>query len=98
MSDCTFCQLIQKKANVLYDDEKLVVMLSPEPALPGHLLVVPKVHATILEQVPDFIVGDMFKAANKASSAIFESLGAQGTNVLIQNGPPAGQRHNHVML
>lgn len=98
MSDCLFCELVSKKANVLFEDDKSVVMLSPEPSVPGHLLVLPKKHAPILEAVPDFVVGDLFKVANKASVLVFEGLGAQGVNVVVQNGPAAGQRHNHVML
>ena len=98
MSDCVFCQLIQKKANVLFEDEKALVMLSPEPVAPGHVIVLPKEHAPIIEAVPDFIVGDMFKVANKIGVAVFEALGAQGTNILIQNGQPAGQKHNHTIL
>ena len=98
MSECTFCQLIQKKANLLFEDEKLAVMASPEPAIPGHVLVMPKDHSPIIESVPDFIVGDMFKAANKLGVAIFEGLGAQGTNILVQNGPSAGQKNNHTMI
>ena len=98
MSECVFCQLISKKANVLFEDEKVFAMVSPEPVAPGHVLVLPKEHAPIIEAVPDFIVGDMFKIANKIGVAVFEALGAQGTNLLIQNGPPAGQKHNHAML
>ncbi len=98
MTECTFCELIKRKANVLFENEKISLMLSPEPATPGHLIILPKKHATILEQVPDYTVKEMFIHANKASTALFETLGAQGTNILIQNGEPSGQRHNHVML
>ena len=98
MTDCTFCQLVQKKVNALFEDDKLFVMASPEPVAPGHILILPKVHSPIFEAVPDFIVGDMFKVANKVGSVVFESVGAQGTNLLIQNGPAAGQKHNHAML
>jgi histidine triad (HIT) family protein len=98
MSECLFCGLIQKKANALFEDESLLAMLSPEPAVAGHVLVIPKAHSPILEAIPDFVVGNAFKIANKIGVAVFEALGAQGTNVLIQNGAPAGQRHNHAML
>ncbi len=98
MSECTFCQLVQKKVNMLFEDEKVIAMLSPEPVAPGHIIILPKEHSPIIEAVPDFIVGDMFKIANKIGVAVFEALGAQGTNMLIQNGPPAGQKHNHTML
>ncbi len=98
MSECTFCQLVQKKVNMLFEDEKVIAMLSPEPVVPGHVIILPKEHSPIIEAVPDFVVGDMFKVANKIGVAVFEALGAQGTNMLIQNGPPAGQKHNHTML
>jgi diadenosine tetraphosphate (Ap4A) HIT family hydrolase len=40
----------------------------------------------------------LFKVANKVGIAIFEGLGAQGTNIVVQNGPTAGQKHNHTMV
>jgi len=98
MSDCVFCDLIAKKANLLFEGEHVIVMMSPEPSVPGHLLVLPKLHSPILEGVPDFIVAEMFKVGNKASLMLFESLGVKGVNVLLQNGVVAGQRNNHVML
>ena len=98
MSSCLFCDLVQKKANVLYEDEKVFVMLAPDPAIPGHLLVLPKVHTPIFETVPDPVAGEMFKVANKLSTALFEGLQAHGTNILIQSGPTAGQKHNHAMI
>lgn len=98
MSDCLFCGLIQKKVNVLFEDDKVFAMLSPEPFVPGHIIVLPKVHAPIVEAVPDFVIGDLFKVANKVGVAVFEALGAQGSNVLLQNGSPAGQKHNHAMV
>jgi len=98
MTDCFFCELIESKANLIFEDERLSVMFSPEPAVPGHIVVVPKQHFPILETVPDFIVSEMFKAANKASIILFDGIGAQGTNIIIQNGPPAGQKHTHISI
>ena len=98
MSDCLYCQHIQKKTNMLFENEHVFAMLSPQPAIPGHVLVLPKAHAPILEVVPDFVVGDLFKVANKISMALFEAFGAQGTNMLVQSGPVAGQKQNHAML
>lgn len=98
MSECLFCGLIQKKANMLFENDKLFAMLSPQPSTPGHVLVLPKNHSPILELVPDFVVADMFKVANKMSICLFEAFGAHGTNLLVQNGPPAGQKNNHAMI
>lgn len=96
MSDCLFCGLVAKKANGLLETEHSFVMLSPEPAVPGHVVIVPKKHSPILELCPDFVVADMFKIAQKVQKAVIETLGAQGSNLLVQNG--VGQRHNHAMI
>lgn len=98
MSECLFCDLITKKTNGLAETEHSFVMLSPEPAVNGHVVIVPKKHAPILELCPDFVVGDMFVLAQKVQKSIIEALGAQGTNVLVQNGVASGQRHNHAMI
>jgi len=98
MSKCTYCQLIEKKNNMLFENEKIFVMLSPEPVALGHVLVLPKAHAPVIEAVPDFVVGEMFNVANKVGVAVFEGLGAHGTNILVQNGPTAGQTQNHTMI
>ena len=96
MTGCLFCDLIAKKANMLFENEKIFVMMLPFSL--GNIAILPKKHAPILESVPDYTVAEMFRAAKKASVSLFESIGAFGTNVLIQNGTPAGQSQNHAML
>ena len=83
---------------MLFENEHVFAMLSPQPAIPGHVVVLPKAHAPILEVVPDFVVGDMFKVANKVSMALFEAFGAHGTNMLVQSGSSAGQNQNHAVI
>lgn len=98
MADCIICEWIESKKNLLFEDDKIAVLLNPEPSSPGHILVVPKKHAPILEAVPDDVVGELFWNANRGSVCAFEALGAQGTNILVQNGIPAGQKVNHVIV
>lgn len=98
MTDCAICERIKRKVNVLYEDDKVVVILADTPSTPGHMVVFPKQHAPIIEKVPDAVMQHMFVVANKVGIAVFEALGAHGTNVLIQNGPAAGQKQNHAMI
>ena len=69
-----------------------------QDAVAGHVVVLPREHALTNEQVPDAIVGHMFQVVNKVGMAVFEAIGAQGTNVLVQNGVAAGQTQNHSMI
>ncbi len=95
---CDICDLIKSKKGKLYEDEKLIAVVAPKPATVGHVMVIPKKHGAILEQIPDYIVSDLFTKANKLSMALFEGLGAHGTNILVQNGVAAGQTHNHCIM
>ena len=65
---CVFCQAVKGKAKLekVYEDEKIVAVLHPRPASRGHVLVFSKKHYNILEQVPDFEVGDIFSVGKKA--------------------------------
>ena len=98
MNDCPVCLQISEKKNLLYEDEKIIAFLSDTPASAGHIIVAPRQHAPIFEQIPDFVVSELFVKANKLSIACFEVLGAEGTNIIIQNGVAAGQNCAHTCL
>ena len=98
MTECEFCEIIKKKLNMVYEDEQVYVMHSPKPAVPGHLLVLPRNHYMIIEQIPDYEVASIFEKVNKISIAVFEAIGAHGTNIMLQNGVAAGQKNSHLMI
>lgn len=96
---CRLCKAIEDKAfPLLYEDDEVIVFLSQKPASPGHVIAVPKEHYTILEQVPNNIMGKLGWIANKVSVAVFEALGMQGTNIIVNNGVAAGQNNAHFMF
>jgi len=98
MTDCEICLKRSEKDLMLFEDEKNLVFLSDAPAALGHSIVSPKEHRPILESIPDFDIGDLFKIANKVSSSLFESLNIQGTNIIIQNGTAANQDAPHFTM
>ncbi len=91
---CEICKFIKEAA--LYNDGNIAVIPSPSPATKAHLLVVPVQHFTILEQLPDNLFIMMMAVANKLSSLIFETLNAEGTNIIVRNGVPANQHYPHI--
>ena len=96
MTDCPICKQVPELT--LFETEHVRVLAHPKPAVAGHLLVIPKHHAPILEAVPDAVVQELFTVANAVSTKLFDGLRAQGTNILVQNGLPAGQSEPHVVL
>ena len=97
---CILCQILGNKipSKKIYEDELVMAVLDINGANPGHCFVMPKNHYPILEQIPDIEVGRLFQVSNKISSAIFESLGSQGTNIFVANGIPAGQTIAHFTI
>lgn len=97
---CIVCQIASGKipSKKVYEDDLALAVLDVNGSNPGHCFVLPKNHYPILEQVPDIEIGKLFNIANKVSTAIFESLGAQGTNIFVANGIPAGQTVAHFTI
>jgi len=98
MSTCQFCTFLEKPELILVEDERAAIILNPEGKVAGQLLVLSKEHTTILEQAEDDLISHLGILSNKASTAVFESLGVQGTNILIANGVDAGQYIPHLAL
>ena len=96
-NDCEYCGFANHPLKI-YEDRAFVVLLHPAAAIHGHMLIVPKGHYQIIEQVPESEIGGIFQLANKVSASLFESLNIQGTNILVQNGIPAGQSQPHFCL
>ena len=95
---CQYCDSIAKKERVVFEDDISVIMLHPSPAMPGHVIALPKQHFTILEQTPDDIIRKLAALANKASTALVNVLGATGTNVIVENGTAAEQQVPHLSI
>jgi len=88
----------QKNQIKVYEDDVCIAILTTKPASIGHMILCPKEHYVILEQLPDELVSHLFNVSNKLSQALFESLGVHGTNIFIQNGTPAGQDNPHFSI
>ncbi|MBT4805370.1 HIT family protein [Candidatus Woesearchaeota archaeon] len=97
---CEHCDIVERKskADILYEDDEVVVAIKDLAMTPGQITVFPKEHFTILEVVPEEILEKCSLIANKIGIAVFESLGSQGTNIIIQNGLGAGQKVPHFAI
>ena len=97
---CIFCQIVEGKikAKKIYEDDKCIAILDINPAAPGHVLLLPKEHYTVMPQLPEDELAHIFMAAKSLSNAILRSLDARGTNIVVANGPAAGQKAQHFMV
>jgi len=97
---CIFCRITEGKvqAKKVYEDEHVIAVLDINPGTPGHMLVMPREHYSILPQIPEEIVAHLGRVARHLSQAALRALKAQGTSIFAANGLAAGQRASHFLL
>lgn len=91
MTDCIFCKIIAKgeiPSTEVYEDDMVYAFLDINPVNHGHVLVIPKVHYSKLEETPDTVVADIFvkskklmRAIKQAMQADFVAMSVVGTDV-----------------
>lgn len=98
--NCVFCHIASGKvpARKVYEDDSCLAVLDINPANPGHVLLMPKEHFTVMFQVPEQLIGHVFIIAKGLSQAGLKALHAKGTTIFAANGTAAGQRAPHFML
>ena len=100
--DCIFCKIANGEipSATLYEDEDFRVILDLGPASKGHALILPKMHAANIYEMPEELVGKAFMLAKKMAGILTEGLKCDGFNILQNNGETAGQTvfHFHMHL
>ncbi len=97
---CIFCHIVDGKVQSrrIYEDDTVLGILDINPANPGHILLIPKEHYSILPQLPHDVMDHIFLVAKKLSNTLLRAVDAQGSNILVANGVAAGQRAQHFMV
>lgn len=95
--DCIFCKIVTgaiPAAKVLETPEA-IAFLDINPVNRGHTLVVPKAHYPHLSDIPDAIAAATGALLPRLCRAIRAATGADGLNVIVNNGEAAGQTIDH---
>ena len=71
---------------MIFRDAAIQADLLREAATLGHVHITPTSSANKLEELPAGHVKHLFTCASLAATALFETMGAHGTNILIQDG------------
>lgn len=85
----------------LYEDEKIKIVVAEKPQAVGHMEIHSKEEPKYFEKLSFESAVRMLYAASFAATALFEGLGAHGTNIIIQTGEssdnPEGKLVVHVL-
>ena len=99
-SNCIFCKIINKEisSKVVYEDNDFIAMLDIAPATKGHVLILPKEHASTLTELSDDKASKILVLAKKIINAMMKVHGFTSYNLVQNNGKLAGQTVNHFHL
>ncbi|RSM97022.1 HIT family protein [Nonomuraea sp. WAC 01424] len=101
MESCVFCEIVagRAEASVVHGDDDVVAVLDHRPATPGHVLVIPRVHAAGLAEAGDAVGAPIWRAARRVAAALRASgLRCEGVRLSLADGEGAGQDVFHLHL
>ncbi len=99
-NECIFCKIIKGEipSFTIYEDDLFKVILDRFPAAPGHALIIPKAHYSDIFEIGDKEAAALYPLAKKMAAQIKKAVGAEGINIVQNNGEVAGQSVYHFHL
>jgi len=101
--DCIFCKIANKeiKAEIVYEDEKILAFKDLKPVSPVHFLFIPKKHIETLNDISEEDAGLVERLFFRIREiAANEGISEDGYRVVVNCNKNAGQEvfHLHVHL
>ncbi len=97
---CVFCEIVagRRTAEIVYENHDVLAFLDGfrQPAVGGHVLIVPRDHYQDLWSLPDPLCAPLLRTAQATSRALRDITPGIGIRVWISNGPSAGQEVMHL--
>jgi len=99
MQDCIFCKIVKKEiaAEVIFEDEQVLVFKDIKPVAPTHLLLIPKKHVPTLFDLGESdsgLIGHIHQVAIKVAQEM--GLSNSGLRLVSNCGRDAGQMVYHL--
>jgi histidine triad (HIT) family protein len=97
-ANCAFCAIIRGEAEAtrILQTENLLAFLDHRPLFHGHTLLVPKVHLTLLSDLPAACASEFLTTAQRLERAVEDGLGAAGSMILVNNVVSQSVPHLHL--
>lgn len=97
MKDCIFCKIAsgEVQAQIVYQDEDVVVFKDLNPQAPTHLLIIPVKHIAKLDEASKEDMALLGKLQLTAAK-IAKDMGLTDFRLITNNGKGAGQSVEHL--
>jgi histidine triad (HIT) family protein len=94
---CIFCKILRGDipSSKVLEDDHAVAILDIHPVNLGHILLIPKEHHADLTELTDAAAAQTAALLPRLCRAVRSATGADGFNVIVNNGRAAGQTVDH---
>lgn len=101
MENCLFCKMVAGDipADIVYENDDVLAFRDINPQAPVHILIIPKQHIAMINDVAEedaAVMGKLFLAAKHIAKA--EGVADEGYRTVMNCGAAAGQSVFHVHL
>jgi histidine triad (HIT) family protein len=99
--NCVFCAIVRGESlvSIVHETDSILALMDIQPVNPGHVLVIPKGHASYLADLAPEIGGEIFRVGmNVAAGLRRNAVRCEGVNFFVADGEAAGQEVFHVHL
>lgn len=96
---CLFCRIVRKEipATIVWEDQHSLAFRDIDPKAPTHVLVIPKLHVSSLNEATDaLMLGRLLLAAREIAAE--EVISETGYRIVLNTGAGAGQTVFHLHL
>jgi histidine triad (HIT) family protein len=100
-AECVFCDIAadREPASFVHRDSEVVAFMANAPVNPGHLLIIPREHATSLSELAPDLAAILFQCGQRLGAALRASaIRCEGLNLFLADGAVASQLVPHVHL
>ena len=100
-SDCLFCKIVNQElpADVVYEDDELLAFNDISPQAPTHILIIPKVHISTVNDLTESeleLPGKMILRAKALAGE--KGIADSGYRLIFNCNPEGGQTVYHIHL
>ncbi|MDD2505577.1 MAG: HIT family protein [Bacilli bacterium] len=98
--DCIFCEIINENSpsKLLYENEKIKVIMDINPNSNGHLLIIPIKHYTTFEDLDDQILIEIHNTAKLMNKLLTKALNPDGITLVNNYGINQMVKHYHLHI
>ena len=101
-AECIFCKIVagEVPCHQVFSNDSVLAFLEIGPVSAGHVLLIPKCHCDSIVDLPTDAAAAIGMVLPRLARAVIDTVGADGLNLLQNNGECAGQvvKHAHFHL